>query len=107
MRRRRDLELPDGEMNAYNRMESGKFASIAFDKFMGGHFFDQLVAELRTRHPALKPEDFQEPCKEEFRRLFPHHERYLPRTVHYFSEERDEFGKPLYRDTGLSPSWRP
>jgi hypothetical protein len=107
MRRRRDLGLPDGEMNAYNRMESGEFASIAYDKFMGGHFFDQLVAELRLKHPELAPEDFQEPCKEEFGRLFPDHEVYLPRTVHYFTEERDEFGKPLFQDTEAPPSWRP
>jgi hypothetical protein len=107
MRRRRDLGLPDGEMNDYNRMESGEFGSIAFDKFMGGHFFDQLVAELRSRHPKLAPGDFHEPCKEEFGRLFPDHEVYLPRTVHYFTEERDEFGKPLFNDTGVSPSWRP
>jgi hypothetical protein len=107
MRRRRDLSLPDGEMNRYNRMESGEFNSIGYDKFMGGHFFDQLVAEIQKRHPKLQPEDFQEPCREEFGRLFPDHEEYLPRTVNYFSEERDEFGKPLYQDTGKLPRWRP
>jgi hypothetical protein len=25
----------------------------------------------------------------------------------YVSEERDRFGKPLYRDTGKAPEWRP
>lgn len=107
MRRRRDLSLPDGEMNAYNRMGGGEFNSIAFDKFMGGHFFDQLVEEVRRRHPHLHREDFQAPCREEFGRLFPDHQEYLPRTVHYFSEERDEFGKPLFMDLGIPPSWRP
>ena len=88
-------------------MESGEFNSIGYDKFMGGHFFNQLLAEIRKRRPKLQPEDFQEPCREEIACLFPGHEEYLPRTVNYFSEERDEFGKPLYQDTGTLPRWRP
>jgi hypothetical protein len=107
MRRRRDLGLPSDGLNAYNRMEDGTFASIAYDRMMGGHFFDHLLKPLLTAFPNLHPEDFRGPCREEFARLFPDHERYLPRTVQYFSEERDGFGKPLYLDTGQAPEWRP
>ena len=107
MRRRRDLGLPNEGLNDYNRMEDGTFASIAYDRMMGGHFFDHLLAPVLDAFPTLAPEDFRGPCREEFARLFPDHERYFPRTVHYFSEERDEFGKPLYQDTGGGPEWRP
>ncbi|MFC1662236.1 IucA/IucC family C-terminal-domain containing protein, partial [Gemmatimonadota bacterium] len=107
MRRRRDLQLPDEDLNNYNRMESGQFNSIAYDKFMGGHFFDHLLALLEQRFPGLEREDFRSPCRDEFARLFPEHSRYLPRTIHYFSEERDQFGKPLFQDTGRAPAWRP
>jgi siderophore synthetase component len=106
-RRRRDLGLPVGGSNTYNQMESGEFASITYDKFMGGHFFDHLVAVVRTRSPGLALADLREACKEEFLRLFPEHERYLPRTVRYFSEDRDRFGKPTFTDTGRTPDWRP
>ena len=107
MRRRRDLGLPDGALNAYNRMEDGAFNSIAYDKFMGGHFFDPLVATLVEASPRLTADDLRGPCRDEFERLFPEQDRYLPRTVQYFSDERDRFGKPLYGDTGAAPSWRP
>jgi hypothetical protein len=107
MRRRREAGLPDGDLNAYNRMESGEFNSIAYDKFMGGHFFDQILESLGLRYPGLDPETFRGPCREEFARLFPDHRDYLPRTVQYFSEERDQFGKPLFQDTGRAPVWRP
>jgi hypothetical protein len=107
MRRRRDLGMPDESLNSYNRMESGQFNSIAFDKFMGGHFFDAIVACLLEAHPGLRREDFVGPCREELTRVFPEHANYLPRTIHYFSEERDQFGKPLYQDTGRAPDWRP
>ncbi len=106
-RRRRELGLPVGGSNTYNQMESGEFASITFDKFMGGHFFDHLVAVVQGKHPTLQIAELREPCKEEFERIFPDHERYLPRTVQYFSEERDRFGKPTYVDTGKAPDWRP
>jgi len=106
-RRRRDIHIPVNRGNTYNQMESGEFNSITYDKFMGGHFFDLLVASLEQRYPEMGPEDFREPCREEFARLFPEHEKYLPRTVQYFSEERDRFGKPLYQDTGKAPDWRP
>lgn len=106
-RRRRDLRLLVDRSNTYNQMEGGEFNSITYDKFMGGHFFDRLVAALAERDPALTPEDFRGPCREEFARLFPEHRRYLPRTIQYFSEERDEFGKPLYQDMGQPPVWRP
>ena len=107
MRRRRDLEIPDGSLNDYNRMESGAFNSIAYDKFMGGHFFDSLLKPLLEQNPALSMEDFRRPVRDVFDGAFPEHERYLPRTVHYFSEDRDRFGKPLYQDTGRAPQWRP
>ena len=106
-RRRRELRLPVDRSNTYNQMESGEFNSITYDKFMGGHFFDRLVAALRERDPELGPEDLREACRAEFARIFPEHRRYLPRTIQYFSEERDEFGKPLFRDTGQPPVWRP
>ncbi len=106
-RRRRDLNIPITGENTYNRMEGGEFGSITYDKFMGGHFFDRLVIAAIDRDSSLDPEDFRDPCRKEFARLFPEHQRYLPRTVQYFSEERDQFGKPLYKDTETSPSWRP
>lgn len=107
MRRRRDLGLPEGALNSYNRFEDGVFASIAYDRFVGGHFFSYLAEVLMQRDARLSIEDFRRPCREEFGRLFADHERYLPRAVHYFSEQRDEHGKPLYRNTGEPPAWRP
>jgi len=106
-RRRRDIHIPIDPSNTYNQMEGGEFNSITYDKFMGGHFFDRLVAAIGETHPALAPEDFREPCRREFASIFPEHERYLPRTVQYFSEARDRFGKPMYEDTGKTPLWRP
>ncbi len=106
MRRRRDIGLPDGGLNEYNRFEDGAFASIAYDRFVGGHFFGYLARELMDRNPRLSIEDFRKPCREEFGRLFEDHERYLPCSVHYFSEERDAHGKPLHHDTGERPAWR-
>jgi hypothetical protein len=44
MRRRREIHLPNGDLNAYNRMESAELHSITYDKFVGGHFFDRIVA---------------------------------------------------------------
>lgn len=107
MRRRRALGLPDGRLNGYNRFEDGTFASVAFDRFVGGHFFDYLARSLIARHPRLSIEDFRRPCRAEFGRLFGDHDRWLPRTVHYFSEQRDAHGKPLVHDTGERPVWRP
>jgi hypothetical protein len=107
MRRRRDLRLPDGDLNAYNRMETGEFLSIAYDKFMGGHFFDPLVAAVVALDPRLTPEDLRGPCRAEFAEAFPEEQEYFPRTVHYFAEERDQFGKPRFEDTGEAPNWRP
>jgi hypothetical protein len=78
MRRRRDLCLSSDGLNAYNRMEDGTFASIAYDRMMGGHFFDHLLAPVLAAFPSLSPEDFRGPCREEFTRLFPDHQRYLP-----------------------------
>jgi hypothetical protein len=106
-RRRRDLGIVPETGNTYNQMEGGEFSSITYDKFMGGHFFEPLVTCVRALDCSLTLADFQEPCKEEFRALFPDHVRYLPRTVHYFSETRDRFGKPLFLDTGIKPAWRP
>lgn len=107
MRRRRDVGLSNERLNDYNRFEDGVFASIAYDRFVGGHFFSYLAKTLIERHPGLTLEDFQGPCVEEFETRFADHARYLPRSVHYFAEERDEHGKPRYADTGAPPSWRP
>jgi hypothetical protein len=107
MRRRRDLGLSDAALNRYNRMESGSFASIAYDKFMGGHFFERIVETLVQDDPEVRPDAIRGACREEFCRLFPDHREYLPSSVWYFSEERDEFGKPCFMDTGRAPVWRP
>jgi hypothetical protein len=107
MRLRRAAGLEDGPLNDYNRMETGTFASIAYDRMMGGHFFQRLLDPVMGAHPEVREEDFREPCREEFGRLFPDHDGFLPRTIQYFSEERDAFGKPLFEDTGMAPSWRP
>ncbi len=88
-------------------MESGHFHSIVYDKFMGNHFFDRIIDVCRKRYPRLSAEDFRRPCREEFARMLPHHRHYFPARIHYFSERRDEFGKPLYEDTGRLPVWRP
>ncbi|MBT8397112.1 MAG: hypothetical protein KJN92_09105, partial [Gemmatimonadetes bacterium] len=106
-RRRRDAGLPTGGTNTYNRMESGAFSSVTYDKFMGGHFFDYLAACAGARFRNLDLADLRGACKEEFLDLFPDHERYLPRSVQYFSERRDRFGKPTFMDTGKAPDWRP
>ena len=39
MRRRNDLGLCSDNLNSYNRMEHSAFHSIAYDRFMGNHFF--------------------------------------------------------------------
>ena len=107
MRRRRDIGLSDGRLNRYNRMERDRFHSIVYDRFMGGHFFDRLVAVCLKYYTGLCREDFTRPCKETFASIFPEHRKYFPATVWYFSETRDRFNKPLYEDTGLAPDWRP
>ncbi len=107
MRRRKANGLSSDHLNNYNRMDYGEFNSIAYDMFMGSHFFDRIVKCVREKYPKVTATDFQLPCKELFRQEFTDHENYLPRTVHYFSEKRDQFNKPLYQDTGRSPDWRP
>jgi hypothetical protein len=107
MVRRRDIGLPDGELNEYNRTEHNAFCSITYDRFIGGHFFDRLVEACQARYPALVREDFTWPCREEFARGLPEYAAYFPPTVWYFSEQRDEFNKPLHMDTGAAPEWRP
>lgn len=107
MRRRRDIDLSNRQLNHYNLMEHDKFHSIVYDRFMGGHFFDRLVQACLEKYTGLCKEDFTGPCREEFSSIFPEHEQYFPRTVWYFSEERDEFNKPLYENTGETPEWRP
>ena len=107
MRRRHDIGLPDGKLNAYNRMESAEFCSITYDKYLGGHFFDRIVACCQEKYSNLKVEDFRKPCRNEFTRVFPDYEKYLPKTICYFSEERDQFNKPLFQDTKKPPEWRP
>jgi len=107
MRRRRDIGLSECGLNHYNRMEHDKFHSIVYDRFMGGHFFDRLLQACLENYAGLSREDFTGPCREEFARVFPEHGQYFPKTVWYFSEQRDEFNKPLYQDTGAAPEWRP
>ena len=107
MRRRRDIQLADGNLNTYNRMQTNAFLSIAYDRFMGSHFFDRLVASCMEKWPELKAEDFCKPCRDEFVRIFPDSARYFPETIWYFSEERDQFDKPRFQDTGKAPEWRP
>jgi hypothetical protein len=107
MRRRRDIERPDYGLNPYNRMESGAFHSITYDRFMGTHFFDRIVEACIQKYAGVSKEDFCGPCREEFGELLPDHARYFPETVWYFSEKRDQFNKPLYSDTGIAPQWRP
>jgi hypothetical protein len=88
-------------------MESNEFHSITYDKFMGGHFFGRILASCQGKYPYLKKEDIRMPYRDEFARISPDHAIYLPKTIQYFSEERDQFGKPLYRDAGKAPVWRP
>ena len=107
MRRRREIGLPDDRLNRYNQMENNAFHSIVYDRFMGGHFFDRIVSACLEKYADLTREDFTCPCREEFERIFPEHSHYFPRTVWYFSEQRDQFNKPLYQDTGATPEWRP
>ena len=107
MRRRREINLPDGNLNAYNRMESNEFCSITYDKYLGGHFFDRIVAACQEKYPDLAKEDFCNPCRNEFDRVFPDYAKYLPETIWYFSEKRDQFNKPLFQNTKKSPEWRP
>lgn len=107
MRRRADNALDSDHLNSYNRMDYGEFCSIAYDMFMGSHFFERVIECCTARNGNLGAEDFRAPCRELFAELFPDHDQYLPRTVHYFSEKRDRFNKPLYEDTGKKPAWRP
>ena len=107
MRRRRDIQLADGNLNTYNRMQTNAFLSIAYDRFMGSHFFDRLVASCMEKWPELNAEDFRKPCRDEFARFFPDSDRYFPKTIWYFSEKRDQFDKPRFQDTGQAPKWRP
>ena len=107
MRRRRDVGLKSDNLNPYNQMERPEFHSITYDRFMGTHFFDRIVMACQEHYPNLKKEEFTEPCKREFERIFPDHQTYLPKHVWYFSEKRDQFNKPLYQNTGKKPEWRP
>ncbi|PIE57769.1 MAG: hypothetical protein CSA33_06905 [Desulfobulbus propionicus] len=107
MRRRRDQGLPEENLNMYNRMETGAFLSITYDMFMGHHFFDPVIACAQKYFPTLQRKDFLEPCRTLFGNLFPDHDAYMPPTVHYFSSQRDAFGKPFYQDTCKKPTWRP
>ncbi len=107
MRRRNDLGLCSRHLNDYNRMSSGEFCSVAYDMFMGSHFFDRIIACCQQRFPRLCSEDFKMPCRRYFACLFPDYQKYFPEEVHYFSEQRDQFNKPLYANIGAKPSWRP
>ncbi len=107
MRRRNDLGLGSDHLNNYNRMNYGEFSSITYDMFMGSHFFERVVGTCLDRYADLGREDFSKPCRRLFANLFPEHQRYMPAEVHYFSERRDRFNKPLYQSTGQKPVWRP
>lgn len=107
MRRRRDLGLNSSHLNTYNRMEDGIFLSIAYDKFMGNHFFERLIACCQERQPQLMAEDFRIPCRTLFAEQFTDYSRYFPESVQYFSEKRDRYNKPFFLDTGKKPFWRP
>ena len=106
MRRRRYMALSELPINDYNRMETGHFASITYDKFMGAHFFEE-IASLCQHTYGISPESFRRPCRDEFLRLFPDHQDYFPPSVQYFSEKYDQFGKPGFVDTKHPPVWRP
>jgi len=107
MRRRRDIGLSTGRLNNYNCTEQPAFHSITYDRFMGGHFFDRLVGACQQKYPGLSKEDFTGPCRTLFLQLLPEYADYFPKTVWYFSEKRDEFNKPFFKDTGAAPEWRP
>ncbi len=107
MRLRNDLRLCSQHLNNYNKMSSGEFCSIAYDMFMGSHFFDRIISCCQQRFPKLCPEDFKAPCRKHFAALFPEYKTYFPKDVYYFSEQRDQFNKPLYTNTETQPSWRP
>jgi len=107
IRRRREIGLTNENLNSYNLMENHAFHSITYDCFMGHHFFDRLVDLCQRADPGLNPKDFHGPCKEEFQSRFPQHAEVFPKHIWYFSEQRDQFGKPLYKNTGEKPVWRP
>ncbi|WED24496.1 hypothetical protein L3Q72_16605 [Vibrio sp. JC009] len=107
MRRRRDMGLSSEGLNNYNRMEQSAFHSIAYDRFMGNHFFTRLVECCIAQYPHLTKEDFTQPCQQAFAQRLPEYRDYFPRNIWYFSEERDKYNKPLYEDTGTTPEWRP
>ena len=107
IRRRREIGLPDNRLNNYNRTEHFAFHSLTYDRFMGRHFFDRIVAACQSKYPNLSKERFTQPCREEFARLLPEYHDYFPEMVWYFSEKRDRFNKPFYTDTGAAPEWRP
>ncbi len=107
MRLRRDKKLSHEQFPSYNQMETPEFLSITYDMFMGNHFFSRLVSCCQEKFPHVRYEDFTEPCKKHFADRFPHHKTYFPDQICYFSEQRDEYGKPLYKNTGKQPVWRP
>ncbi|MFN2181526.1 MAG: IucA/IucC family protein [Candidatus Promineifilaceae bacterium] len=107
MRRRQEIGLPDNDLNNYNRTLDSAFQSVTYDRFMGGHFFSRLVTTCQNRYPDISKDAFTQPCRDEFMRLLPEYAHYFPGTVWYFSEERDQFNKPYYVDTGAIPEWRP
>lgn len=107
MRRRRDIGLSSDNLNSYNRMEDSAFHSIAYDRFMGNHFFTRLVECCLEKYPNLTKEDFTKPCQEEFAKRLPEYRDYFPKNIWYFSEKRDQYNKPLHEDTGITPEWRP
>ncbi len=107
MRIRRSRGLSDDGLNGYNRFEDGAFASIAYDRFIGNHFFGPLLEQGLGAADEGRLQAIRETCRDAFEAWFPDHADWLPPTEHYFSEVRDAHGKPLYHDTGIAPRWRP
>lgn len=107
MRQREDKGLGSNHLNGYNRLYSGDFNSIAYDMFMGSHFFERIIECCQIRFPELEAEAFRRPCRDLFAEMIGNSRQYFPNTIRYFSEERDQFNKPLFMDTGQKPLWRP
>ncbi|NGX56594.1 MAG: hypothetical protein K1060chlam5_00837 [Candidatus Anoxychlamydiales bacterium] len=81
--------------------------SQRYDYFMGHHFFEYLATTLEKHFKIPKNEIYQA-CKDEFKRLFPEHEQYMPKTVYEFSDKRDPVtGSPVLTDSKKAPLWRP
>jgi len=104
--RRREMDVSCDNLMPICGTEESVYLSITFDKFVGNHHFENLAKLLQTEF-GIDPQELRDACKEEFARHLPNHEKYLPRTIHYFSDERDEANHPIVIDTKEAPLWRP